>query len=255
MGTKVKRSQFKTFLNTGTIQSPVWSLIAGGVSTGKIAYNPKTTEETYIDADSATIAVDSYAPVLAFEGTAITGNAVFDYLDILRKARSILSSAETEICNVWLYMAPYGYLYQAEKQSVGIQIDDFGGDGGAVTKINYTINFLGTPVSGDFDIDAVEFIETPADVKLATLTIGTSKLSPPFRPDIYHYRLATTVSPQALSSTTALGATIVQAVDAAPVINGAGATFDTGLNVVTITVTKVVNEVVYTVDVTKTVAP
>lgn len=154
MTTKIKRSEIKTFIDTvpsGGLGFETYNLLADGVTTGKINYNPKTTEETYINADSATISLESYAPTMPVEATAKSGDPVFEFIDALRVARAVLGDAETTIVNVWLYETPTGTAYPAEQQAVSIQIDDFGGDGGQATKINFTINFLGDPVVGTFD--------------------------------------------------------------------------------------------------------
>lgn len=154
---KVKRSEFKTFLNTGTLAAPVWSLIGDGVTTAAIQYNPQTSEETYIHEDSGSTIVEAYKPNMPIEASAINGDAVFEYIDNLRKTRAVLSAAETEIVNVWLYETPTTGTYPAEKQAVSIQIDEFGGDGGVAAKINYTINFLGDPVAGTFNPTTLAF--------------------------------------------------------------------------------------------------
>ena len=150
---KIKRSQVKTFLQTATTPSVVLSLIGDGVTTGTINYNPEVTTETYIHEDNGTTSIERYAPTLPVEATAINGDAVFEYIDNLRKTRATLDSAETYIVNVWLYETPASTdQYPAEKQAVSIQIDSFGGDGGVAAKINYTINFIGDPVAGKYDV-------------------------------------------------------------------------------------------------------
>lgn len=150
---KIKRSQVKTFLQTATTPSVVLSLIGDGVTTGTINYNPEVTTETYIHEDNATSVIERYAPTLPVEATAINGDAVFEYIDNLRKTRATLDAAETYIVNVWLYETPASTdQYPAEKQAVSIQIDSFGGDGGVSAKINYTINFIGDPVAGTYDV-------------------------------------------------------------------------------------------------------
>ncbi len=148
---KVKRSQYQTFLNTTPDSTATYKLIGDGVTTGTVNYNPKTSEETYIHEDSATIAVESYAPTLPIEATAINGDYVFEFIDALRIARAVLDDAETDIVNVWMYETGGPTAYPAEKQSVSIQIDTFGGDGGQAVKINFTINFIGAPVPGTFN--------------------------------------------------------------------------------------------------------
>ncbi len=151
MTTKIKSSQVKSFMNTVPGGTASYDLIGDGVTSLKINYNPKTTEETYIHQDSASISVDSYAPVMPVEMTAKIGDDVFEFIDTLRKARAVGSAAETSIVNVWLYEAAVSGAYPAEKQNVSIQIDDMTMEGGVPVKINYTINYVGDVVPGTFN--------------------------------------------------------------------------------------------------------
>lgn len=154
---KIKRSEIQTFLNTTPATTATYVLLGDGVPSGKINYNPKTTEETYIHETSASISVDSYAPTMPIEQIAKAGDGVFDFIDALRIARAVLEDAETDIVNVWMYKAGGPTAYPAEKQTVAIQIDDFGGDGGSPAKINYTINYVGDPVAGTFNASTKTF--------------------------------------------------------------------------------------------------
>ena len=156
----VKRSQFKTFLNTGSIATPVWSLVGDGITTGAINYNPQTSEETYIHEDSGVTEIESYKPTMPVEATAKVGDVVFDYVDGKRRSRAVLGSAQTEVVNVWLYVAPVTGTYPAERQTVNISIDDFGGDGGQAAKINYTLNYVGDPRLGTFNPTTLAFVPT-----------------------------------------------------------------------------------------------
>jgi len=155
----VKRSEFKTFINTGTLLVPVWSLLGDGVTTAKISYNPETTKEVYIHQDNGVTSIDSYTPTMPLEATAKAGDPVFDYVDGLRKARAVLDDALTEIINVWMYETGGPTAYPAEKQTVSIQWEDFGGDGGKAAKGNFTINFLGDPIQGTFNATTPAFTE------------------------------------------------------------------------------------------------
>ena len=154
---KIKRSEVMTFMNTTPLAAATYKLIGDGVTTGAIEYNPKTTEETYIHEDSATISVESYAPSLPVEAIAVSGDDVFEFIDALRVARAVLDDAETDIVNVWAYESGGPTAYPAEKQNVSIQIDEFGGDGGSSVKINYTINFIGDPIPGTFNASTSAF--------------------------------------------------------------------------------------------------
>lgn len=150
---KIKRSQVQSFLQTASSPSIVLSLIGSGVTTGTINYNPETSSETYIHEEGATIDVERYAPNLPVEASCVNGDAVFEFIDNLRKTRATLDNARTYLVNVWMYETPTSTdKYPAERQEVSIQIDSFGGDGGVATKINYTINFIGDPVVGKYDV-------------------------------------------------------------------------------------------------------
>ena len=150
-GTDVKRSLFKTFINTTPLAAATYVLIGDGVKSGKIAMNPKLTDETYISNDTATISVDSYAPKMAVAAKAKVGDAAFTYLDALRIARAVLGAAQTDIVNVWLYQTGGPTAYPAEKQTVSISIEDFGGDGGTPVELAYTINYAGDRTVGTFN--------------------------------------------------------------------------------------------------------
>jgi hypothetical protein len=157
MSDTVKRSQIQTFLNITPESTATYALIGDGVTTGKIAYNPKILEENYIHEDSATKQVESYAPSMPVEATAKSGDDVFEFIDTLRRARAVLADAETDIVNVWMYETGGPTAYPAEQQTVAIQIDDFGGEGGAAAKINYTINYVGEAVVGTFNASTKVF--------------------------------------------------------------------------------------------------
>lgn len=153
---KIKRSEILTYMDV-VPSTEDYELLGDGVTTGLINMNPKTTEETYIHEDNATITVDSYAPTLPVEMTCVTGDAVFEFIDGLRKSRAVLDSAETTIVNVWNYESGGPTAAPAEQQTVSIQIDSFGGEGGKATKINFTINFVGDPVAGTFNTSTKAF--------------------------------------------------------------------------------------------------
>ena len=153
---KIKRSLIQTFLDTAP-PTHTYFLLGDGVVSGKLAYNPKVLEETYISEDSANISVESYAPKMPVEQTAIGGDKVFEYIDGLRIARAVLGDAETTIVNVWMYETGGPTAYPAEQQAVSIAIEDFGGEGGSAAKINFTINFIDDPIPGTFNANTSVF--------------------------------------------------------------------------------------------------
>jgi hypothetical protein len=257
MATKVKRSLIRTFLRTGSVGTPAWKLIGDGVTTAKFNYSPKTVEETYITDDSATTYLDSYAPTLPIEATAKYGDSVFDYVDTLRKGRSVVAAAETDIVNVWMYKKSGFTVYPAEKQACSIQVDDFGGDGGTAGKLNYTINFLGDPILGTFKPAATAaFYPTPTALTvLTTLTLGSGTLDPLFVTDPSNLFYTTSIAAATVTmASTMAGSTIVQKDNLGNVVNqGAAASLSLGANVLTITVTQTGETSIYSILSTRTV--
>lgn len=245
---KVKRSLFRSFLNTGTLLSPTWSLIGQGVTAGAISYDPQVEEETYIHEDSATITVESYSPQFPLESSAVSGDAVFEYLDTLRKGRKILTDAETEVVNVWLYQTAIASYYAAEKQPCSVQIDEFGGEGGSSVKINYTVNFLGSPILGRFNVSGSGTwspLVAPAANTLTTLALGSGTLSPLFATNKSNLFYTTNIAAATVTVSSALsGSTIVQKCNGTTVTQGGTASLNLGLNTITIAVT--VSAVTYT---------
>jgi len=155
---KVKRSEFRIFLDTTPAATPTWSLVGPGVTTGTVNYNPEVITETYIHEDTATTTLERYAPNVPMEAQCINTDAVFEFIDTLRRTRAIGSAAETDMLMVYMYETPVSTdQYPAELQPVTIQIDSFGGDGGVTNRINFTIGFRGTPTTGLFDVSGNSF--------------------------------------------------------------------------------------------------
>ncbi len=148
---KLKRSLFAVFLNTGTSETPVYSLMGEGITAQTVNYNPQTSEENYIHQDSGVTDVESYKVSIPTPQTAIAGDPVFTFVDKLRKDRAVLSAARSDVVLVELYGTEVTGAFPAEKNTCSIQIDDFGGEGGSSIAINYTVNLIGDPVKGTFN--------------------------------------------------------------------------------------------------------
>lgn len=152
MAGKIKRSLFAIFLNTSpSTETATYALMGKGITSQKVDYNPETSDEVYVSEDSGTVDVESYKPSVSTQQTAIAGDPVFDYVDSLRQKRAVLNDARSDIVMVNLYGTATTGAYPAEKNTVSIQIDDFGGDGGKSVEINYTVNMVGDPIKGTFN--------------------------------------------------------------------------------------------------------
>ena len=253
---KIKRSLIKTFLNTGSVGSPVWTLISPGVTAAKIGMEPKTTEEQYVNESSASFSVDSYAPKMPIESLAINGDVVFEFLDSMRKSRDILDDAESEVLQVYLYKGVAGTLYLAYKHAVSIPIEKFGGPAGKAANLAYSLNYKGAPVVGLFDASDSTFEESVSLAYLTSLVIDSDLLvlTPAFKGKRIWYKTATDDATNDITVAGPAGASFVIDVDGVPVDNGDPATWTEGLNVVTIASTVGSDVATYIVLVTYTPA-
>lgn len=148
---KIKRSEFATFLNTTPSSTATYSRMGKGITGQTVSYNPTVNTEQYINEDSATSSVDAYAPSINTPQTCYAGDAVFDFIDGLRKERAVGSAAETDILLVYIYDSTTSSsttVYAAEKCNCTISIEEFGGDAGNPMSITYTLNLNGDPVLG-----------------------------------------------------------------------------------------------------------
>jgi len=185
--------------------------------------------------------------------TALNSDAAFEYVDALRKARSVLGDLEIEVVNVWLYETPYSGWYPAEKQTISLAIETMGGEGGSAAKMSYTINYIDDPVVGVYHPTDAAFIASPVDTELTTLVLGSGTLAPLFATDKSWLYYTTTIAAEDVTmASTLAGATIVQKVGAAVVGQGAAAALDVGANTLTIKVTVGTEEVTYTIIATRT---
>lgn len=97
--------------------------------------------------------------------------------------------------------------------------------------------------------DSVPVVLSPT---LATLTLGTVDLVPPFEAGIRHYTATTSNSTNTVTATATDGSTVVIKNGSTTVTSGSSATWNDGENTLTITATKSGITTTYTVLVTKT---
>lgn len=147
-----KRSELAHFLDTTPkTETPTYARIGDGVSDLSIEYNAQTVTNQYISEDSATTDVTGYQPSSSVTQYANKGDAVYDYVNELRRSRAIGSDCITSLVNVDVYDEKAENSYWAEKQTVAISIDSYGGSAEDPLTIGYTISYRGDPEGGTFN--------------------------------------------------------------------------------------------------------
>lgn len=160
----IKTSAIAAFINTTPGEtSPSWNRFRKQNEL-KIGYDAEVSEENYIDEDGPTSEVERYKVSFDGEYVAYKGDAVFEYLDKLRKTRATGASAQTDVLLVNIYDETSGS-YSAEKSRAVVTITEFGGEGGGgKAHINYSISLNGNPEVGTCTIaDGKPVFTVPTD--------------------------------------------------------------------------------------------
>lgn len=145
---KAKRSQWYTFLNTGSEGSPTWVREGKFASELTAQMNPQTKTTQDVTQDTAETDITGYQPSIGISKSVSKTDPTFEFIDKIRRSRSILSDAYTQILNVDVFNEQSDNKYPAELQNVSIQIDSFGGNASDPLTIGYTYNYRGDPVKG-----------------------------------------------------------------------------------------------------------
>ena len=145
-----------------------WNRMGKGIVSLPISYGAKTTSETYINEENATTTIDGYEIASDVEQTALKGDPVFDYVDIIRKELLTGSDCETQALIIPIYdltKTESGYKGTAQRFGATVTVTDFELNGGEIAKIKYKVSFNGNPENVDIEL---------ADGKIIpSLTLGT----------------------------------------------------------------------------------
>lgn len=151
---KAKRSQWYTFLNTGTSEAPVWVREGRFASELTAQMNPQTTTTQDVTQDTAETDITGYQPSIGISKSVSKTDPTFEFIDDIRRSRKILSDAYSQLLNVDVFNESTDGSYPAELQDVSIQIDSFGGSASDPLTIGYSYNYRGDPVKGTATITA-----------------------------------------------------------------------------------------------------
>lgn len=162
---KIKRKLQAAYLNIKPAESEAEYVLLGlNVSEATINYNPQTTTEQDIISDTASTDIVGYQPTMPITQHATKNDPVFEFVNNIRRKRSVLADSYTDVILVDLYDEVMDTSepetlkgYKAEKQECSIQIDTYGGAGTDPLSIGYTINFRGDGVDGVFNVTTKTF--------------------------------------------------------------------------------------------------
>lgn len=158
---KVMREKVRHYLNTGTVMSPVWSLINEGVSSLTTNFNPESEEEAYIADAAKTKYTTGLALETTFDMNRVKGDAANDAIFLLAWGRKVGTDADSELLTVNYSAAPTsGDKYPAIKDTVNIIYNSIGDEAVKPLKLSITLGHQGDPEVGTYDVSDAAFTET-----------------------------------------------------------------------------------------------
>lgn len=154
MANAATRDERVARINTGTTQTPIWTLMGTGFSTLDEALNPKVESTQYISDSSSTTSVTGYEPQFSFEGDVIKNDAVIELLRAMGATLATGAGCEVEVVvydaweeNVTTKQAP------AQKFTMAVAMDSTAsGSGGEKLGFSGTLHAVGDPIQGYFDL-------------------------------------------------------------------------------------------------------
>lgn len=145
---KITRDQFVTYVDTTPSASETWALLGVGITEYGIAYNPQVTTEKWIIHKNANSSLDSYQRQADASQKCYKGDAVFEYINELRRTCGIGAEVQTHVLDIDRYdveSAETTPKYKATKCDAIIVITKYMSDDAV---IEYSIYYNGDPVQG-----------------------------------------------------------------------------------------------------------
>ncbi|WP_304508918.1 hypothetical protein [Anaerotignum sp.] len=159
MAETVMRNQIADYLNTGTAETPAWSLMGVGFNTLDENPNAQQDSKTYINQVSQTTHIKSYQTQFPFDTDLIASEDAVMALYTIGKNQKTGADAELEYIRVDLF-APHPTLentYEARKFTVAASVTGITGAGGETVKVTGTLYGVGDAIQGTFDTSTKTF--------------------------------------------------------------------------------------------------
>ena len=137
---KINRSQFLTYLNTGTSTTPTWSILGVGITEYGIAFNPQVDTEKWIIEDNARTDHSSNQKQGSVTQKCYKGDAVFEFVNAGRDKLNYKS----QVLDIDRWNGN-GTSYPAKLNDVIITVTNYMGEN---AEIEYDIYYDGDAIEG-----------------------------------------------------------------------------------------------------------
>ena len=145
----IHRDELKSYMNTGTTETPVWSLIGEGFTALSESKNPKTYARKYVHMRNEITDVIGYAPSIPFTADEHTVDPVIAKIKTIYNGELVGADAQVEILTVRTWDAASEGVYNAIKRTYSI-VCDKEGDGTDALQISGTFYAVSALEAGTF---------------------------------------------------------------------------------------------------------
>ena len=156
MSAQMMRYMILYFLNTGTGETPVWTLLGKGFTKLDESPNPQVESKTYIHEKSASPTIKSYEPSFPFEAELWRGEAGLMKLYEVARQRKVGSDAIVDMIATDFTVDDTGTPVAAptaRRMQMAVEVSDLvTGEGGEVLSMSGNLNQVGEAVEGTFTL-------------------------------------------------------------------------------------------------------
>jgi hypothetical protein len=147
----VRRDEMKSYMNTGTSTTPVWSLIGEGFTSYAENKNPKTYSRKYVHERHERTDVLGYAPSVPFSADVYTVDPVIERIMTIYNGELVGADAQVEIVTSreWDPATTPAGSFNAIKRNYSV-VCDKEGDGTEALQIGGTFYAVGAQIEGTF---------------------------------------------------------------------------------------------------------
>ena len=146
---KITREQVASYLDTTPSATATWAIIGVGVTSYGQSLNPQITTEKWIINKNATSTLDSFQIQGDVSQKCYKEDAVFEYINDLRRSAGIGSDVETNILDIDMWDEVSAGVYNATKYSCIVAVTSYMAEEAV---IEYSVYYNGDPILGTVEI-------------------------------------------------------------------------------------------------------
>lgn len=152
------REKLMHYFNIGTSEVPKYALLGDGITSLTEEFNPESESKHYINQESASSRVKSYAPSISVEKEYIKGEELQEWINEKIKTLPTGAEAESDYIRINILEKPTEEgIYPAVKRPCTFQVNSIGGDAGDVIMNSMTLTGNGDAIQGTFNVATAAF--------------------------------------------------------------------------------------------------